>query len=101
MERKLGLEQIQVFLDASEEIQFEGKRRSEVYDWIARLLRQQGYRTQGKVVRGLLRRYVAKMTGLSRAQVTRLIGRYREHSAALPQTEHVEKSASSSVLSCR
>ena len=77
---KLSLEQIRAFLDASEEIQFKGKRRQEVYDWITRLLRQQGYRTQGKVVRGLLRRYVAKMTGLSRAQVTRLIGRYREHS---------------------
>jgi len=77
---KLRLEQIQAFLDASEEIQFEGKRRQEVYDWITRLLRQQSYRTQGKVVRGLLRRYVAKMTGLSRAQVTRLIGQYMEHS---------------------
>ena len=98
---KLSVEQIQAFLDASEEIQFEGKRRQEVYEWITRLLRQQVYRRQGKVVRGLLRRYVAKMTGLSRAQVTRLIGRYMEHSAALPQTEHVEKWASSSVLSCR
>lgn len=77
---KLSLEQIQVFLEASEDIQFKGKRRQEVYDWITGLLRQQGYRTQGKVMRGLLRRYVAKMIGLSRAQVTRLIGRYLEHS---------------------
>ena len=77
---KLSLEDIQAFLNASEEIQFEGKGRDEVYDWITRLLRQQGYRTQGKVVRGLLRRYIAKMTGLSRAQGTRLIGRYMEHS---------------------
>jgi transposase InsO family protein len=51
-----------------------------VYDWVTRLLRQQDYRTQGKTGRGLLRRYVAKMTGRSRAQVTRLIGRYLEHS---------------------
>ncbi len=77
---KLSLEQIRTFLTASEEIRFEGKQRQEVYDWITRLLRQQGYRMQGKVVRGLLRRYVGKMTGLSRAQVTRLIGRYMEHS---------------------
>jgi transposase InsO family protein len=68
------------FLEASEEVHFEGKRRREVYEWITRLLRQQGYRTQGKVVRGLLRRYVAKMTGRNRAQVTRLIGRYLKHS---------------------
>jgi transposase InsO family protein len=77
---KLSLEQIRAFLEASEEVHFEGKRRREVYEWITRLLRQQGYRTQGKVVRGLLRRYVAKMTGRSRAQVTRLIGRYLKHS---------------------
>jgi transposase InsO family protein len=77
---KLSLEQIREFLEASEEVHFEGQRRPEVYEWITRLLRQQGYRRQGKVVRGLLRRYVAKMTGRSRAQVTRLIGRYVEHS---------------------
>jgi transposase InsO family protein len=67
-------------LEASEEVHFQGKRRQEVYQWITLLLRQQSYRRQGKVVRGLLRRYVAKMTGRSRAQVTRLIGRYVEHS---------------------
>lgn len=85
---KLSLEQIRIFLGASEEIQFEGKRRQEVYDWITRLLRQQSYRTQGKVVRGLLRRYLAKMTGLSRAQVTRLIGRYMEHSEGKQSSRH-------------
>jgi transposase InsO family protein len=77
---KLSLEQIRAFLEASEEVHFAGQRRREVYEWITRLLRQQGYRTQGKVVRGMLRSYVAKMTGRSRAQVTRLIGRYVEHS---------------------
>jgi transposase InsO family protein len=77
---KLSLEQIQAFLEGSEEVRFEGQRRQEVYDWITRLLQQQGYRKQGKPVRGLLRRYLAKMTGLSRAQVTRLIGRYLKHS---------------------
>src|SRR5260370_42158994 len=77
---ELRVEQIRVFLEASEEVQFEGQRGQEVYEWITRLLRQQGYRTQGKVVRGLLRSYVAKMTGRSRAQGTRLIGRYMEHS---------------------
>jgi transposase InsO family protein len=77
---KLSLEQIRALVEASEEVHFEGQQRKEVYERITRLLRQQGYRTQGKVVRGLLRRYVAKMTGRSRAQVTRLIGRYLKHS---------------------
>jgi transposase InsO family protein len=77
---RLSLEQIRAFLEGSEEVRFEGKGRQEVYDWITRLLREHGYRKQSKAVRGLLRRYVAKMTGRSRAQVTRLIGRYLEHS---------------------
>jgi transposase InsO family protein len=77
---KLSPEQIRAFLEASEEVQFRGKGRKEVYEWITRLLRRQEYRKQGKVVRGLLRGYVGKMTGRSRAQVTRLIGRYLEHS---------------------
>ncbi len=80
----LSLEQIRAFLEASEDVRFQGKRRQEVYDWITRLLRQQGYRQQGKVVRGLLRRYVEKMTGRSRAQVTRLVARYIEHSEVQP-----------------
>jgi DNA-binding transcriptional regulator LsrR (DeoR family) len=36
----------------------------------------QEYDQLGKAARGLLRRYIAKMTGLSRAQLTRLIARY-------------------------
>jgi transposase len=76
----LSLEQIRAFLEVSEEVRFQGKRRREVYDWMRRLLRQQSYRKQGKVARGLLRRYVAKMTGRSRAQVTRLVGQYLKHS---------------------
>ena len=85
---KLSLEQIRAFLEGSEEVRFEAKGRQEVYDWITRLLRQHGYRKQGKVVRGLLRRYVAKMTGRKRAQVTRLIGRYREHSEVKEAVYH-------------
>ena len=77
---RLSLEQIRAFLEASQEVQFEGKQRGEVYEWIARTLRRQGYRELGKPERGLLLRYVAKMTGLSRSQVTRLVARYREHS---------------------
>ncbi len=79
MERKvLSLEEIQAFLDASEELEFEGKNRKEVYDWVTRILVGQQYHAMGKVGRGLVRSYIVKMTGLSRAQVTRLIGQYLE-----------------------
>lgn len=78
--RKLSAGQIRAFLEGSEEHRFRGKERAEVYEWITRTLRVQEYRKQGKQMRGLLKRYVEKMTGRSRTQVTLLVARYLEHS---------------------
>ena len=64
------------FVEASEEIRFESKNQEQVYGWLERVLVEQEYARQGKAARGLVRRYMEKMTGLSRAQVTRLIARY-------------------------
>jgi len=73
---KLSLEAIGRFVEASEEIRFEGSNRKEIYGWVERVLVEREYGQQGKAARGLLRRYIEKMTGLSRAQVTRLIAQY-------------------------
>ena len=73
---KLSLQQIEKFLAAAKEVRFEASERKEVYGWIERLLCQQEYTRQGRRERGLVRRYIGKMTGLSRAQLTRLVGRY-------------------------
>lgn len=73
---KLSLKQIEAFLASSEGVLFAGKKPKQVYGWIEGVLRHQQYAKQGRGPRGLLRRYIAKMTGLSRAQVTRLIRRY-------------------------
>jgi transposase InsO family protein len=73
---RLSLEQIGEFLAASEEFRFEANNREELYGWVTRTLVEQEYGGQKRQARGLLRRYVAKMSGLSRAQVTRLIGQY-------------------------
>jgi hypothetical protein len=75
-EKPLSLEQVRAFLEASEEIRFEGRNRKEIYYWVKQTLIEQQYQVQGKAEKGLLRSYAAKMTGLSRAQVTRLIGQY-------------------------
>ena len=73
----LSLDQIEAFLNASEEIRFEGENRQQVYGWVEQVLRLQQYQKQSRKARGVLRRYLENMTGLSRAQVTRLIARYR------------------------
>jgi transposase InsO family protein len=74
----LRLEQIRAFLEASDEVEFEAANRAEVYAWVSRTLCEQEYWKQSKQVKGLVRRYLQKMTGLSRAQVTRLIAAYVE-----------------------
>jgi hypothetical protein len=75
---RLSLEQIQTFLTASEEFRFEAHSREEMYGWVTRTLVEQEYAARKREAKGVLRSYLEKMTGLSRAQVTRLIGQYLE-----------------------
>jgi transposase InsO family protein len=70
-------EQIREFLKGSETIEFRGQNRADLYGWVQRVLVAQEYSMQGKKQRGAIRAYIAKMTGLSLAQVTRLIRQYR------------------------
>jgi len=74
----LSLDQIRVFLEGSEELHFQAGHRRERYEWVERTLVEQEYGRLGREGKGLVRRYLAKITGLSRAQVTRLIGQYKE-----------------------
>jgi transposase InsO family protein len=78
---KLSLEQIRAFLGASGEVRFQAGNRGELYEWVNQTLRQQDYGQLKREGKGLVRRYLAKMTGLSRAQVTRLIRCYQQGGA--------------------
>jgi hypothetical protein len=68
-----SLEQIQAFLAGSAPVQFAGQGRGEVYAWAEKTLVRHEYASLGKAGKVLVRRYMAQMTGLSRAQLTRLI----------------------------
>jgi transposase InsO family protein len=72
----LSLEQIRAFLTGAEPVEFAALGRKEIYGWVEQMLVGHEYARKGKADKGLLRRYVEKMTGLSRAQVTRLIAAY-------------------------
>lgn len=73
-----SLEQIQAFLAGSAPVQFSGQSREETYGWVEKTLVRLQYGGLERPGKGLVRRYLAQMTGLSRAQVTRLITGYRE-----------------------
>ena len=72
----LNLDQIRVFLVGAGPVEFAAQNRAEVYGWVEGTLVRHEYAGLGKSDKGLVRRYLEKMTDLSRAQVTRLITAY-------------------------
>ena len=74
----VSLEQVRAFWAGSGEVRFAGQRRAEVYGWIERTLVRHQYASLGRADKGVVRQYIARMTGRSRAQVTRLIAGHRK-----------------------
>ncbi len=70
------LEQIRAFLADSGEVRFTGQHREEVFGWTERTLVRQQYAGLSQREKGMVRLYIARMTGLSQSQVTRLITGY-------------------------
>ena len=71
-QRVQTLEQVRAFVEGSEAVDFAGGDRAGVFTLVRRTLVKLDYHRLGK---GLVKRCLAKVTGLSRAQLTRLIGR--------------------------
>ena len=69
---------MEALLETSQEVRFAAKGRKEIYEWVERVLVRQEYAMQGKRTRGVVRAYLAKMTGKSLPQITRLVRQYRE-----------------------
>ena len=73
-----NIEQIQGFLAGSQGIEFRAENRGEAYAFIEQVLVAQEYLRQGKRERGWIRAFLGQVTGLSPAQLTRLIRQYAE-----------------------
>ena len=76
-ERLRTVEQIRGFLDGNGEVDFRPLNRDEAYGFVRRTLVRLDYDALGRSGKGTVREFLGKATGLSRAQVTRLIGQYR------------------------
>ena len=76
-ERIRTLEQVRAFLGGSEPVDFGLDDRDSAYLFVRRSLERFRYHRLGKPDKGLVRAYLAKVTGLSRAQLTRLIAQHR------------------------
>ena len=76
--RATSLEQIRALVAANGVVRFAGQRRDEVYGWMERTLVRHEYAGLPRPDKGVVRLYLTQMTGLSRAQVTRLITGYQQ-----------------------
>jgi len=79
------LEQVEQFLNGSQPIAFKGITAKEKYLWIEEVLRKFRYQLLKRTGKGMLRKYILKVSGYSRAQVSRLVGVYEK-------TGHVKQS---------
>jgi hypothetical protein len=66
------------FLNGSEQTSFieKGQSQEEAYCWIAQTLQKFSYAKAKKKDRGRIKKYIQKMTGYSRSQVTRLVAQF-------------------------
>lgn len=70
-------EQIERFLNGTADINFRAPDRAARREWIERVLRQFHYTHRGRRERGLLLRFLTKVTGYSPAQMKRLLKQFR------------------------
>ena len=76
-EKLKTIEQVKQFLEGSEAIEFRGLSAEEKYRWIEEVLTRFKYHRLKRDEKGVMRRYIERITGYSRAQVSRLIRRYQ------------------------
>lgn len=75
--RVMKMEELAAFVESSGPLSFRRVSQEESYAWVERTLCCYGYSSRSKREKGVLRRYILKMTGYSPAQLTRLIAKYR------------------------
>jgi hypothetical protein len=75
---QLSLSEMEELLSSSRKVTWETQDNEAKYAWIAAVLRAQRYAKLGKREKGVVRRFLQKVTATSRAQLTRLIGQWME-----------------------
>jgi len=79
LEELTTIEQLSQFLEGTQAVIFKvNTLKEERYQWIQHELLRFDYRAQSKVKKGVEIRYLIKVSGYSRQQMTRLIKQYRD-----------------------
>jgi hypothetical protein len=75
---RLTLAEMEEFVTTSQQVTWSAVEPGSVYRLIERVLKAQQYRRLSKGQRGIVKRFLSKVTALSRAQLTRLIQRWTD-----------------------
>jgi hypothetical protein len=71
---RLSLAEMKEFVEGNRKVRLSTETREETYGLVEATLHSQQYRKLNKGQKGIVRRFLVKVTGLSRAQMTRLVG---------------------------
>ncbi len=73
-----SLDEVRAFLDGNAPVTFVAPVGAARYHWLAATLRQFHYNSLKRADKGVIHAYLRKLTGYSRAQLTRLIGQWQQ-----------------------
>ena len=85
---KLSLSEMEDLLASSREMTWKAESAEAKYVFIAAVLKQQSYGKLSKGERGMVRRFLEKVTGASRAQLTRLIAQWMDRRTITRKAPH-------------
>jgi len=84
--RVFSVSELKRLISATEGIRFEAHDPDQVYPWVEETLRKYRWHRLGRKARGTVRSYLAKVTGYSSSQLTRLIAQWDETGTVVPAT---------------
>lgn len=73
-----GIQEVRKLLEKAKDLEFERLERRDAYQWIEKTLERFDYLNLRKKDKSTVKRYLEKISGYSRKQVTNLIAKYRE-----------------------
>ena len=76
---QLTLTEMKEFVTNNKHVNCTAVDKEAIYGFIERVLKEQKYRRLSKGQKGIVKRFLCKLTGVSRAQLTRLTARWMEH----------------------
>src|ERR1039457_3239856 len=75
---EMTLQQMKALAESNRAVRFSMDGREAVYRLLVRVLKNQHYGEQSREQRGIVRRFLVKVSGWSRAEITRLIRQWMQ-----------------------